>query len=255
MKNLFYICGLLLFFSCSNTEKPLQYTPLVSIDSLMTSQDNFLSYYFSKVDLSSPYTPIDEKGQIVPKLDFLNAIESGNFFPVEVNFSSKAYQLRKLDSLEKKKYKKFLSAKAQQYKQYARLLGSPFQNFEFRDINGTLYNNTSLKGKIVVIKFWFLNCKPCIEEIPALNKLADTYKDRDDVVFLSFALDGTKALQKFKMNNEYSYKTISAKDFVLKDLKVQVFPTHMIMNKKGVITFVDGQATYLENALKKELQG
>lgn len=253
MKNLLLICLLLLFFSCSNIERPTHYTPLVSVDSLLSSRDHFLSYYFNGVDLSSSYTPINEEGKIVSKLDFLSAIEAGNFFPVEVDYSSKAYQLKKLDSTQKKQYQKFLLAKAQQYKQYVQFLGNPFPSFDLKDINGISYNNKSLEGKIVVVKFWFLNCKPCIKEIPALNKLVNSYKDRDDIVFLSFALDANEALKKFKKNKEYLYKTISAKDFIWNDLQIKVYPTHMIIDKKGVITFVDGKATHMEDALKKQL--
>ncbi|MFY0603823.1 MAG: TlpA family protein disulfide reductase [Flavobacteriaceae bacterium] len=253
MKSLLFICILLLFFSCSNIEKPNHYKPTVSIDSLLSSKKNFLSYYFTSIDLSSPYTPINGEGKTVSKLTFLSAIETGDFFPVEVDYPTKAYQLIKLDSIQKKEYQKFLLAKAQQYKQYVQFLGNSFPDFELKDINGVTYNNKILKGKTVIVKFWFLNCKPCIEEIPALNTLANTYKDRDDVIFLSFALDGNKALQKFKANKEYYYETISAKDFIWKNLKIKVFPTHMIINKEGMVIFVDGKSTHIEETLKKEL--
>ena len=49
--------------------------------------------------------------------------------------------------------------------------GSTLTELSFEDINGKNYNLNSLKGKIIVLNFWFIQCKPCVEEFPDLNKL------------------------------------------------------------------------------------
>jgi len=51
--------------------------------------------------------------------------------------------------------------------------GKPVTNFEFKDMNGNLYTLASLKGKVVVLNFWFSTCVPCIEEVPELNMLVE----------------------------------------------------------------------------------
>ena len=66
------------------------------------------------------------------------------------------------------------------------LIGKKADPFSVTDINGNTISLESLKGKIVVINFWFVECKPCIMEIPELNKIVDLYKDKE-VVFLGFA--------------------------------------------------------------------
>lgn len=57
-------------------------------------------------------------------------------------------------------------------------------DFNLQDINGNVYTNETLLGKIVVFNFWGIWCKPCREEIPQLNKLVNYYSDRRDIVFL-----------------------------------------------------------------------
>lgn len=40
-------------------------------------------------------------------------------------------------------------------------------------------------GKVLVVNFWASYCLPCLTEIPDLQALAQKYKDRVDVVFVS----------------------------------------------------------------------
>lgn len=44
----------------------------------------------------------------------------------------------------------------------------------------------SLKGKWVVINYWASWCKPCYKEIPALNAFAKKYKEKVEVLGVSY---------------------------------------------------------------------
>ena len=50
------------------------------------------------------------------------------------------------------------------------------------------YTLSDMKGKVVVIDFWFTGCIPCRAEMPYFDRLAETFKDRP-VQFLSVSLD------------------------------------------------------------------
>jgi cytochrome oxidase Cu insertion factor (SCO1/SenC/PrrC family) len=41
-------------------------------------------------------------------------------------------------------------------------VGKP--DFSFKDLNGNLITNESIRGKIVVIKCWYIHCAACIKE-------------------------------------------------------------------------------------------
>ena len=67
-------------------------------------------------------------------------------------------------------------------------VGLDVPDFSAVDMNGKTYSLSSLKGKIVVINFWFVECKPCLIEMPDLNEIVEKYKS-EEVVFLAFALN------------------------------------------------------------------
>jgi thiol-disulfide isomerase/thioredoxin len=59
------------------------------------------------------------------------------------------------------------------------------------DLSDTAGKNLDLnffRGKYLVIDFWASWCKPCIENIPALNQMIDCYKS-DSIEFISISLD------------------------------------------------------------------
>jgi len=65
-------------------------------------------------------------------------------------------------------------------------------------IQGPSLNEISwdkLKGKVVVLEFWNINCTPCVEAIPRLNELVEQFSNR--VVFISISDDNEDYLKKF----------------------------------------------------------
>ena len=145
-----------------------------------------------------------------------------------------------------------MKAKAEQYITNEGFKNKPLPDLTFTDIEGNTYNWEELHGKIVVVKFWFLNCKPCIKEIPQLNSIVKSYADKSDVVFLSFALDGEESLRSFKNKKEYLYSIISNKSYVWNTLGIRVYPTHMIINRQGKVDYV-GSTKKLKTTIEKLL--
>ncbi|MGC4013192.1 MAG: TlpA disulfide reductase family protein [Luteolibacter sp.] len=48
--------------------------------------------------------------------------------------------------------------------------------------NDTAFDKTQLKGKVVVVEEWGVNCAPCIASLPELAKMAKTYEKSGLVV-------------------------------------------------------------------------
>ena len=80
-------------------------------------------------------------------------------------------------------------------------LGTDFPEFDLLDINGNRLTRTELKGKVLVLNFWFIGCSPCEMERPSLNDLTKVYADNKDVVFISFAKNDKEQLTKFLAEN------------------------------------------------------
>ena len=122
----------------------------------------------------------------------------------------------------------------------AALKGKPLPDFVFKDILGNTYTPEDIKGKVVVINFWFMSCAPCIEEMPDLNKLVKEYKNNNDVLFLALTLDEkSPELNKFLKTHVFNYNIIpDSKDYIVKKLQVPAFPTHIVLDKNSNVMFI-----------------
>ena len=88
------------------------------------------------------------------------------------------------------------------------LIGKEAFPFSVTDISGNKYSLEKLKGKIIVLNFWFVECKPCVMEIPDLNDLVEKYKGKE-VVFLAFATNNKSKIESFLKTRTYKYKIIA----------------------------------------------
>jgi thiol-disulfide isomerase/thioredoxin len=76
------------------------------------------------------------------------------------------------------------------------------------DLSGRPVQPESLKGKVIVIDFWATWCVPCMQEMPYLQKVYDTYKNDPRVVFMvinSGARNTLEDAQNWSGNKKYSF--------------------------------------------------
>src|SRR5215831_14583902 len=79
--------------------------------------------------------------------------------------------------------------------------------FDIVDLDGTRFDSKSLRGKVIVMDFWFTGCPPCVEEIPKLNELADQFKEKN-VVFIAPTWDDESTLQAFLKEHPFNFHII-----------------------------------------------
>lgn len=115
-------------------------------------------------------------------------------------------------------------------------------DFTLTDIYGNVYTNKNLLGKIVVFNFWGIWCKPCVKEIPQLNKLANFYSNRDEIIFLAVSSDPEKSIKKYIKKRKFRYNQISDKGAMelsrdLMDLGMYGVPVHIVLDERGNVVF------------------
>ena len=75
------------------------------------------------------------------------------------------------------------------------LVGNPAPSFEVDSLNGQgKVSFDKWKGKVVYVDFWATWCEPCIREWPQLDRLAERFAGRDEVVILAISMDSDPAL-------------------------------------------------------------
>ena len=181
--------------------------------------------------------------------DFMNLMMTNDFIPepyINDKKEIKAFVLRKATEQEKEQMMNMQTKKGQE----SELLGKEAKPFFLKDIYGKKYSLKDLKGKVVVINFWFVECKPCVMEIPELNKIVEKYKDKN-VVFLGLATNEKPKIKDFLKKQKFNYNIIAESKEMVDSYKINAFPTHLIIDANSIIRY---QASGLGPTTTKEIE-
>ena len=121
-------------------------------------------------------------------------------------------------------------------------INKPFINFELKNLSGTIINSKTLIGKPTMINFWFTKCAPCIDEMPALNKIKEKYKN--DFNFISITFEQKENVEKFLKKHDFEFlHLIDAENFI-NLLGIKSYPLNLFLDKNGVLKNVEGGIPY-----------
>lgn len=114
------------------------------------------------------------------------------------------------------------------------MIGHTATDFTVTDLKGQQVQLSKLKGKVVVVNFWFTACPPCLLEMPDMNQLVKSYAGKD-VVFLGITFNDQKTVVEFMKSHQFSYRIFPKSDEAIKAYKIHNYPTHLIIGKDGTL--------------------
>lgn len=123
----------------------------------------------------------------------------------------------------------------------AGMLDKPAPDFSVTEISGNRWSLSALRGKIVVLNFWFTSCSPCIRELPELNQLVLANKDKD-VVFLGLTYNDAELVNAFLQKRKFNYTIIPNSSAVDKAFHVTAWPTSIVIDQNGIIKSITGSS-------------
>jgi peroxiredoxin len=139
------------------------------------------------------------------------------------------------------------------------ILGERVAEFSVTDIGGKTHSLYGLlKGHDgVVVNFWGLRCGPCIEEIPALNKIFGRFRGKVAILGVNVdAVDADLLRSQIEKNGlALDYTVVPDPDFKLVDLfNLSAAPYTVVIDREGVVRYVHqdyktGDETELEKVL------
>jgi thiol-disulfide isomerase/thioredoxin len=111
-------------------------------------------------------------------------------------------------------------------------------DFVLRKVSdGSQVRLADMKGKIVVLSFWATWCGPCRELEPHFEKVATRYSAKPDVLFYGLNCDDDESLvAPFLAEEKPNTPTLFA-DGLDRLLRVDSFPTTLILDRTGKIAF------------------
>jgi thiol-disulfide isomerase/thioredoxin len=138
-------------------------------------------------------------------------------------------------------------------------LGQPLPAFRVTDYRGRVFDSERLRGKVLVLNFWFVGCGPCEMEMASLNKLHAAYQHDSTVVFLSFVRSRREEVEAFLANSPFRYPLAMLDAALQAQLKPSAYPTNLVITKQGNYAFESvgagvGSTLLLSAAIKQAAQ-
>ena len=125
--------------------------------------------------------------------------------------------------------------------------GKPLPGFSFI-YNGKVLNNDSLRGKVVMINFWFEGCHPCMAEMDALNELFEKLKSNKDFKLVSISTDNEETINRVKQKFAIKYEIIPVDRKECSQIMFDCgFPLSIVLDKNGRINYF-----HAAGSIKKE---
>jgi len=224
-----------------------------------TLTDDYMTWYtytYYNIHLSQDFVGLDVDSAIIDKTAFLNKLLTDKVFAFKIGTKAdndvyKLYPLTSKDESIKATIKEMASTEMQHYK----MEGTQIPAFNFTDLNGIKHDSASTKGKLIVLKCWFIGCVACVKEFPELNKLVNNYKGNDNILFISLAIDKKEELTKFLKTKKFKYAVVpEMKNFMSNELDITQYPTHLLVDKTGkivkIVNRIDELVPFLEKASK-----
>lgn len=226
------------------------------VRAVTTDYTTWYSYTYYQVPLARQFKGLGVNGKAVSTKAFLERLASGKCIAMRrgTNHSLPVYQLYAYGG--KVAQIGVVSQRLAQQEQYNQVWkGKPAPAFKWVDLAGETYTPASTRGQVLVLKCWFIGCVECVREFPQANALAATYRANKDVRFISLTYDDAAHLRPFLQSKPLAYSTVpNCMGYMDKSLKVNGYPTHIVIGRDGRITYVSNYMDYLPTAINEALQ-
>lgn len=117
-------------------------------------------------------------------------------------------------------------------------------SIEVTDLDGNSVNIQSVleEGVPVVISFWYTTCKPCLQELGAINDAYPDWQDEADFKFVAVSTDDSRSSSKVAPMvkgrgwNDFTF-FLDVNGDLKRAMNVQTQPTLFLLDKTGKIVY------------------
>ncbi|TBR18029.1 MAG: TlpA family protein disulfide reductase [Chitinophagaceae bacterium] len=121
-----------------------------------------------------------------------------------------------------------------QKKKPGEVLHNKISSISLVNLKGEKINTSQFAGKTIFINFWATWCKPCLEEMPSIQKAMELLKN-EDIEFLFASEEDVEQIDAFKSEQGYNFNYVRVEN--LAELNIIALPTTFIFNPGGKLVF------------------
>jgi peroxiredoxin len=138
--------------------------------------------------------------------------------------------------------------------------GKTAPDWTLYDTDGKKTSLSQVKGKIVLLDFFFVGCVPCMNTLASLDKLHEKYKNKNFVILSISDRDSKKLVTAFKKTQRIKNQMYPDGGDVAKSYHITEAPTFYFIDQEGKIAgvmngysddFEKKMSAIIDNLLKK----
>lgn len=116
------------------------------------------------------------------------------------------------------------------------LVGGPAPEITLKDLQGQEVKLSDLRGKVVLLNFWATWCKPCKEEMPAMQASYDKLRGQGFVVLAVNELEDTEKVIEHVRSHGHTFPVVMDHDNrVANRYGVVGLPASFIVDRQGIV--------------------
>ena len=109
-----------------------------------------------------------------------------------------------------------------------------FEKIKLADLKSNSFSLKQYAGKTIFVNFWATWCKPCIAEMPTIEK-AQNILNKEEIVFLIASGEAIEEIEAFRKANDFNFNYCQIQNS--EELGFQALPTTYIFNAEGDLVF------------------
>jgi peroxiredoxin len=136
------------------------------------------------------------------------------------------------------------------------MIGNRAPDFSLKDMNNRTVTLSSLRGKVVLLNFWATWCPPCKAEMPSMNRLYKSLKQKGFEVIAVSTDTSLFHVKEYLNSNHFDF--IVAHDeqrTVSKQYKVFSMPATFLIDRNGmIIEKFYGEYDWTDPEIRKQIE-
>lgn len=239
-----------LLSNCTNAYKCRQYYRLQSYCKVLADSNKYYSAQYNKINNDSILALYNESSikLAVKQMEFIktHGEDYYYFWFFRANVANSVLPTHQIELYETfntafpAKFKESKEGKNLKTLIAGRLFikkGNNAPTFDVEDYLGNEVSSKKLQGKFVLMNFWATWCSPCIDEIPMLKKIRDTYS-KEKLEMISVSLDNNlttfkKGINKYELNWINIFSNTNLQNLFGK----KPIPSVYLIDPKGILLF------------------
>jgi peroxiredoxin len=129
--------------------------------------------------------------------------------------------------------------------------GTPAPYFEALNLDGKLVKFSDYRGKLVLLDWWYVGCKPCVKSMIDIQKIQDELGSDSFTIIGMNPISKSRAIKRFKRKFNYNHEVLLPSKTFKDAYKIRAYPTIYLIGKNGRIVYARaGYSPEFANELK-----